>query len=475
MKCPKCGFEQPDDIFCARCGIDVEKWRVNTHRKRNLLIGIGICGVGILLFIIVLIFITGGAKNKPSSITETLTATDANLLGKEESSSEEIFQPLSTSPNIPNQPTTSHNAKPLLEENLSSTFNRKAVIEITPFTSALAGKAVKNIGIYAARAHQMTAVTFQLDCGWIKNCPDVWQNGIKLLMLSSELGDKDDSSYYPPAYSNFWRAEARQENERGWAYIYLFDAPPTHPETKYLNFSPSLDKISAKNYKLVWQEDYPFITELSAETQLNILDRQKIRLLLGDSTLTETSLQGRVEVITTGPLMARSRWAGVMTNDNEIVVPVIIENEYLPFGFSSHYEMDFSSVNDQSAALRVYLDFKPLPNLSLYIPNSEEPINIDGKPDEFRYEIGLKSFSIHSANVFLNISITSRSASFFYKDDASQLDSPEENPGCYGCAGFEIPATGTLEFTITYITIEDGIKSQPFPLKIPAVVATPSP
>ncbi|UCD84475.1 MAG: tetratricopeptide repeat protein [Deltaproteobacteria bacterium] len=30
MKCPKCGFQQPDDLFCASCGVNV-----STYRKRK--------------------------------------------------------------------------------------------------------------------------------------------------------------------------------------------------------------------------------------------------------------------------------------------------------------------------------------------------------------------------------------------------------------------------------------------------------
>jgi hypothetical protein len=188
--------------------------------------------------------------------------------------------------------------------------------------------------------------------------------------------------------------------------------------------------------------------------------------------LTENDLKGKFEVITTGPIMARSRWAGVMTNGEALVVPVIIENEFLPFGFSSHYEMDFSNISSQSAVLKIYFDFKPSRNLKLGI-GPEENATIDGKPDEFRYDIGLKNFSIHTQEEFIFLSISSSLAQLFYKDDASFADSPETQPGCYGCAGFEIPANGTIEFTITY-TISDTATPR-YPLKIPAQLISPLP
>lgn len=31
MKCPRCGFEQPQDRFCAQCGLDVERYKPSTR------------------------------------------------------------------------------------------------------------------------------------------------------------------------------------------------------------------------------------------------------------------------------------------------------------------------------------------------------------------------------------------------------------------------------------------------------------
>lgn len=465
MKCPKCGFEQPDDIFCARCGVDVEKWRVSSRRKKRNFLRIVVVGGVLAVFVGVLISLLGGEKNKSSSLTETLTTTDVNQ--PEEAPTEGT----STLPLSPNAPSASQNAKPLPEESFPSSFTQNAVIEIIPPADVLTAEQVRKMRVYVAKNRQMIPATFQVDCGWAKNCPEVGGRGLKLLIASSELGDRDDSSSPPAGFANFWRAEARQGNSRGWAYVYLFDYPPTIPQISYITFSPSLDKISGKNYKLAWSEDPPVITELSVGADSNLLDRQKIRLSVGDSTLTENDLKGKFEVITTGPLLARSRWAGVMTKGEALAVPVIIENEFLPFGFSSHYEMDFSNISSQSAVLKIYLDFKPLRNLKLGI-GAEENATIDGKPDEFRYDIGLKNFSIHTQEGFIFLSVSSSLAQLFYKDDASFADSPETQPGCYGCAGFEIPANGTIEFTITY-TISDTATPRS-PLKIPAQLISPA-
>ncbi len=42
IKCPKCGFEQPEDIFCANCGIEISRYRgrraIRVQRRTILLI-----------------------------------------------------------------------------------------------------------------------------------------------------------------------------------------------------------------------------------------------------------------------------------------------------------------------------------------------------------------------------------------------------------------------------------------------------
>ena len=39
MICPKCGFHQPDDIYCALCGVNIEKY-IRKKRKQQYKIGV---------------------------------------------------------------------------------------------------------------------------------------------------------------------------------------------------------------------------------------------------------------------------------------------------------------------------------------------------------------------------------------------------------------------------------------------------
>jgi clan AA aspartic protease (TIGR02281 family) len=41
MNCPKCGFKQPDDLYCARCGVEIERY-VRKRRKRRYSRAVGL-------------------------------------------------------------------------------------------------------------------------------------------------------------------------------------------------------------------------------------------------------------------------------------------------------------------------------------------------------------------------------------------------------------------------------------------------
>jgi len=46
MICPKCGFSQPDDIYCASCGVNVDKYVRKRKKKRfNLVIIVALISI----------------------------------------------------------------------------------------------------------------------------------------------------------------------------------------------------------------------------------------------------------------------------------------------------------------------------------------------------------------------------------------------------------------------------------------------
>ena len=50
--CPKCGFSQPDDYYCASCGVNIEKY-VKKKRKKLLRIAVVIASMGFISLVLV--------------------------------------------------------------------------------------------------------------------------------------------------------------------------------------------------------------------------------------------------------------------------------------------------------------------------------------------------------------------------------------------------------------------------------------
>jgi tetratricopeptide (TPR) repeat protein len=51
--CPKCGFDQPDDAYCAFCGISIKKYRQERRKKLYFLYALGVCVIvagGLIVF-----------------------------------------------------------------------------------------------------------------------------------------------------------------------------------------------------------------------------------------------------------------------------------------------------------------------------------------------------------------------------------------------------------------------------------------
>jgi len=91
MKCPKCGFGQPDDIYCALCGINVEKY---AQKKKSRYYKVGIVALTAAVGGLVLANLFSSPPSHTSlsdrSQTETFQsagqekAVDANIVRKTE-------------------------------------------------------------------------------------------------------------------------------------------------------------------------------------------------------------------------------------------------------------------------------------------------------------------------------------------------------------------------------------------------------
>lgn len=106
IKCPRCGFQQPQDKYCAQCGVDMETYKPAAPSFFKRFFGSPLVQLSLLLFIATVtglfIFkqgqrqVTGQRSNPRSSVqintssTSRLPPTNANVDDSEEAASQSI-------------------------------------------------------------------------------------------------------------------------------------------------------------------------------------------------------------------------------------------------------------------------------------------------------------------------------------------------------------------------------------------------
>ena len=66
MNCPKCGFDQPEDQYCASCGVDMIKYKAPEKPKWLKLLGNWVFQLCLLVILVVFLIINDNSKT-PSS------------------------------------------------------------------------------------------------------------------------------------------------------------------------------------------------------------------------------------------------------------------------------------------------------------------------------------------------------------------------------------------------------------------------
>lgn len=462
MKCPKCGFDQPDDIYCVKCGIEVEKWRSGHKVKvRRIELYIGVAGLVLAIALVVwLVFILGRDSGSHNISGDALTSEEASRkpVAPDAESSPAAPKPppgeFAPAPNAPAAPQQPHGeSKPVPEETLPRTLSDETLAFLVPADhSSFSRSSLKGFRIYAARDRQMAPIPFQIDSGWTQPAEGNWNAGDKILVMAADLGGREDAAYPPRGYESLWRAEVKGKGGRGWAYLFHFDYPPSPSDKSYIKFF-SPDDVSGRRYHLKLAQEHPVaISQLFLGDSPNLLDRQKLRIISKDSAFSEDSAQGLFAPAISGPIMARTRWTGSIKAGP--VIPIVIESEYLPDGWKTSYIIDFSSTDLQDASLRIYFDFKRgSDGLKIILPDRPNGVSVDGKPDDVPKNLSGQWFIVAAPQGGLRVSL-SGSGKLFYIDDASH-DEQGGDPGCFGCVGFEFRASGSAQFTITYELLGD--------------------
>ena len=454
MRCPKCGFEQPEDIFCANCGIEVAVYAANFQKKRKKMRRVYITAGALLAVILVLILMVKGGKHSEES--NPLSAEDTTVVTPSEK--EPGTEPAQTAPQNENE--TLKSVKP--HETPVSTAPQKIAPAKVTETTLSNSKSIARISagglsfnrdevrISAIKDGRLRDVPFQIDSGWDIARSTPFKKDDAILVRAMDSGPRDDALAAPLGGRLAWVAEvADTQGGKGWFYIYQGRGQQIEGKGGPVRFSRAPEGASTEIYTAAFNDSYHAILGSLILGNTELIDREKIRLTYNKIAIDESSVTARPKVTVSGTFLSRSRWEGAMAND-DYEIPFAQETTFYPDRFEIWYSFDFPKDMVKAANLSVYLDLsRSLTGYRVMTSDLADGKQITGNGGASEHQG--KWFVIAGGGKALRVTLSGGAGKLILIDDVSTDDAPDSEPGCFGCSGFEFDGVrGTLKIGFTF-------------------------
>ncbi len=435
MKCPKCGFEQPDDIYCANCGIEVTSY-ARSRSRRNVKF-LAIAAILLISVSIVLIMIFVGGEDS-TGISEPLSMDDAsdayNTAGEDE---EEFFEPPEP-PEKPPEPrahTLPREASKPVPPTVQEATMRDAKGLIRILVGPLGGRR-DEFRLMSVKNGLMTDVVFQLDNELDLEKYETVQRGDSIFAPAAEGGDRDDQLAASRNGEDVRVVEVTGwRGGKAWFYLYREHVSESSDKAEFVHFSKTPERVSTEFYVTAFNSESPNLLDELNISGLNLIDRLKIRLYTEELEVDENVMAVEADSLAQGPLIVRSRWDGSIPVGDEDVT-FTRESEYFPDHFEIGYTFDFPPQGIRDGILRIYLDLSDnASGLKVVTSDQLEGELVDGHGTEGEHRGNW--FIIAGAEKALRVTLTKGSGKLIIMDDDSMEDPPESETGCLGCCGYE--------------------------------------
>jgi len=437
VKCPKCGFEQPDDIYCAQCGIEVTAYARSHSQIKRLALGIGI---GLIVLVGIVAFVMFRGEDSPTRVSDPLSIDDASISYSDRTerdvevpaSDSETIKPPEPAPEV--QPGPDKAAKPVPPTIVSSTLRYPGAMVSIPIGKI--GGNRNDLRLVSIKNGMPEDVIFQIDSGWDLEAHEKVQKNDVILALAVEAGDRDDQSAMSRRAEDVQVAEVKDSRGgKGWFYLYRDSDYRPSTESDLVNFSQTPEKASTETYIATFNSGHSNLLDSLNVGGINLIDRLKIRVSTEEFVADEEVMATEADSFTDGPLLARSHAEGsVLLGEEDF--PFIRETAYFHDHFEIKYTFDFPPEGIKDGIVRVYLDLSDEAD-GLRLVTADQPdgelIDGEGAAGEHR---GLW-FAIVSGEKALRVTSTGSVSKLVIMDDVSIEDPPESIAGCLGCCGFE--------------------------------------
>lgn len=368
------------------------------------------------------------------------------------------------------------------------------VIVVAKDARPLAGMKISGMRVYAFRDGRFEPIPFQVDektrggdfvfpHGREKNpqhADGVFNGHDELVMMARDLGDRipkvsERISGYERAHELSVRDPV--DDGRAFAYVlYFVSDPPALSPIDYVSIDPATSRITARNYTLGFSPEVPMsinelrVTEAGGGDNVNYCDRAKARFscVIAGVKIEKNEEDFEVEMTAwiDGPVRVVRRTRSRLILLAGIPTPSArLDNIYYYNSFSFPVEVylpiDVGFVV-KDPQLRISMDSPRLAGERRY-RNSLYPEGViqDGKMSEREKELAAdqRPFTWSSTGTvgpdgkdhgaWINLMLVESDnpdwkPRVFYIDDENHLDPPDDEPGSFGNAGYQISGITNL-------------------------------
>lgn len=230
MRCPKCGFEQPQDVYCANCGVDMAVFAAAGRVRTR--VGL-IAGLFLVTIIVAALFILrrpAPEKQEPPVSGDTLQTEVEPELPKEPPPQKEILpepKPVNKEAEFPVEVPPTEETLPEDEKPLNIPGQP---VEISGSAlSALEYTRLSGLKLYSMKGKYLVEAKYILIDGPAQS-PDAHLGPDDILIVDgSDLGPKAPREEWPNGFDRCLEIEVRGDdsNEVGRIYLFYFEYPPS--------------------------------------------------------------------------------------------------------------------------------------------------------------------------------------------------------------------------------------------------------
>ncbi len=293
------------------------------------------------------------------------------------------------------------------------------IIKGSQITEAL-GKPILKYGLYALKNSVVGPVPFQIDevddkgnfiltHGENKSLDKdngVFDSNDELVFMAKDTGDKiSGKEVLPSEGSSSFEIEVMDPdtNEKGWAYLVVFDTPPKGSEVDYVSYDPKDFKLSAFNYTAEFNSKFPaapsnytFNKTIGGDGQ-DFLDRVRVRVLM-KLILTikrnEEDIQVKELGYIDGPIRVVLHTKNITPLFLGIPASSTFQDTFFYFNHADFpFVASFPPVKPNEFKVKIIDDFIDFKGWTFYNSNNLKGNVINGKVDKADKELDLSPYS----------------------------------------------------------------------------------